>query len=58
MIYDASAAIERAARLIPTVDAELVPAVGHLLGMQQPDLVNDRIRAFLARRLEAVAAGA
>ena len=53
MIYDATAAVERARRLIPTVEAEIVPGVGHLLGMQEPEVVDGRIRAFLAARLEA-----
>ena len=47
MIYDAEEAIERAARLIPRVEAEIVPGVGHLLGMQRPDIVNHRIARFL-----------
>ena len=51
MIYDARAAVERASRLIPTIDAEIVPGVGHLLGMQRPDVVNARIRTFLEARV-------
>ena len=51
MIYDADAAIERAMRLIPTIEAEIVPGVGHLLGMQRPDIVNARIRTFLGDRV-------
>jgi pimeloyl-ACP methyl ester carboxylesterase len=51
MIYDADAAIERARRLIPNVEAEIVPGVGHLLGMQRPDIVNARMRSFLEDRV-------
>ncbi len=48
MIYDAEQAIARARRLIPGVQAEIVPGVGHLLGMQRPDVVDQRILEFLA----------
>ena len=51
MIYDADAAIARAQRLFPTVEAEIVPGVGHLLGMQRPDIVNARIQTFIADRV-------
>jgi pimeloyl-ACP methyl ester carboxylesterase len=47
MIYDAEEAVERARDLIPRVEAEIVPGVGHLLGMQRPDIVNHRIGRFL-----------
>ena len=50
MIYDAEAATARARRLIPDVVAEIVPGVGHLLGMQRPDIVNARILGFVASR--------
>lgn len=47
MIYDPSAAARRAAELIPDCHVDVVPGVGHLLGMQRPDLVNARLSAFL-----------
>jgi pimeloyl-ACP methyl ester carboxylesterase len=50
MIYDPDAAARRAAALIPDCDVEVVPGVGHLLGMQRPDLVNARLEAFLGAR--------
>lgn len=50
MIYDAAEATGRARRLIPDAEAEVVPGVGHLLGMQRPDVVNRRVLAFLASR--------
>jgi pimeloyl-ACP methyl ester carboxylesterase len=49
MIYDPSDAAERAARLLPHGEVEVLPGVGHLLGMQRPDVINARLRAFLAR---------
>jgi pimeloyl-ACP methyl ester carboxylesterase len=47
MIYDPDEAARRAAALIPGCDVEVVPGVGHLLGMERPDLVNARLRTFL-----------
>jgi pimeloyl-ACP methyl ester carboxylesterase len=49
MIYDPRAAVERARARIPRVEAELMPDVGHLLGMQRPAVVNERIIAYLER---------
>jgi pimeloyl-ACP methyl ester carboxylesterase len=46
-IYNAHAAVERAATFIPRVTAEIMPGLGHLLGMQDAPLVNVRIRRFL-----------
>jgi pimeloyl-ACP methyl ester carboxylesterase len=36
--------------LIPGCQVEVVPGVGHLLGMQRPDLVNARLGTFLQSR--------
>ena len=47
MIYDPNEAAQRAAALIPGCAVEVIPGVGHLLGMQRPDLVNARLSAFL-----------
>jgi pimeloyl-ACP methyl ester carboxylesterase len=47
MIYDPNEAARRAAELIADCEVEVVPGVGHLLGMQRPDLVNARLNAFL-----------
>jgi pimeloyl-ACP methyl ester carboxylesterase len=47
MIYDPVAAVERARRCIPDCEAQIIPGVGHPLGMQRPDLVNDLILDFL-----------
>jgi pimeloyl-ACP methyl ester carboxylesterase len=51
MIYDAAEATARARRLLPDVEAEIVPGVGHLLGVQRPEVVNPRLLAFLAERV-------
>ena len=48
MIYDAGQATARARRLIPDVTAEIVPDVGHLLGMERPEDVDSRIRTFFS----------
>jgi pimeloyl-ACP methyl ester carboxylesterase len=55
MIYDPAAAVERSRRLFRRSTAEIIPAVGHLLGMQRPDLVNPLLLEHLR---EAVAAEA
>jgi len=47
VIYGPNQALDRARRLIPGIEAELVTGAGHLLIMEQPDVVNRRILAFL-----------
>jgi len=47
-IYDPVRAADRVRRLLPHARVEVMPDVGHLLGMQRPDLVNARILDFLA----------
>lgn len=45
--YDARAAIHRALKLIPKLEAELIENAGHGLPMERPDIVNARSLAFL-----------
>jgi pimeloyl-ACP methyl ester carboxylesterase len=40
--------IGQAKRMIPHIEAEIVPNAGHLLSMEQPDLVDARVLEFLA----------
>jgi len=47
VIYDPRAALERAVKLIPGIRAELIPNAGHLLNMEQADLINQRMMEFL-----------
>lgn len=47
IIYDPKAAIARAKRLMPDVAAVLIPDASHLVIMEQPEIVNGRILAFL-----------
>jgi len=47
VIYDRHAALARAQRLIPQVEAEFVPGACHLLTVEQADLVNARLLKFL-----------
>jgi pimeloyl-ACP methyl ester carboxylesterase len=47
MIYDPQAAARRARALVPVASVEVIEGVGHLLGMQRPDLVNPRIAEFV-----------
>jgi pimeloyl-ACP methyl ester carboxylesterase len=46
-IYDPHKALERAARLVPRIETDLVPGAGHILAMQLPDIVGERMLAFL-----------
>lgn len=50
VIYDPAKALDRARRLIPGIEADLVQSAGHLLNMEQPDVVNARILAFLNKQ--------
>jgi len=49
-IYDPGAAIQRALRLIPTIEAELVPKAGHLMSYSRPAVVDTRVVKFLRER--------
>jgi pimeloyl-ACP methyl ester carboxylesterase len=45
-IYDPHKALERAQRLIPRLEAELVMGVGHLINMEAPVLTSQRLLRF------------
>jgi pimeloyl-ACP methyl ester carboxylesterase len=47
VIYDAHLAVNRALQLIPGIQAEVIPDASHLLIMEQPEVVNRRLLAFL-----------
>lgn len=46
VIYNPVAAIERVNQLIPNAETILVPHASHLVSMEQPELVNNRILKF------------
>ena len=46
-IYNPNKAIERAQRWLPNLTAEIIPNAGHLLIMDQPEIINARILEFL-----------
>lgn len=48
-IYDSERAATRARRALRSAEVAILEGAGHLLGMQQPELVNRRLSAFLAR---------
>ncbi|HUH96246.1 MAG TPA: alpha/beta hydrolase [Anaerolineales bacterium] len=48
IMYEPRKALERAARLISDLQAELIPNAGHMLNGDQPELINKRILSFLA----------
>ena len=47
VLYDAASAIDRARRLIPHIEAEIIPNAGHMLSTDQPTMVIDSMRRFL-----------
>lgn len=47
-IYNARKALDRAVRLVPGIQTALVPDAGHIVAMQQPTIVNQRIAEFLS----------
>jgi pimeloyl-ACP methyl ester carboxylesterase len=49
VLYDPALALNRAVKLIPGICAELIADAGHLLIMEQPEIVNRRIVDFLER---------
>jgi pimeloyl-ACP methyl ester carboxylesterase len=47
-IYNPQKAIERAQRWMPDLTAEIIPNAGHLLIMDQPEIIDARILEFLS----------
>jgi pimeloyl-ACP methyl ester carboxylesterase len=47
VLYEATSAIDRARRLIPHIEAEIIPHAGHMLSTDQPEAVIGRILQFL-----------
>lgn len=47
VIYNPYYALKRAKLLFPNLTAEIIPDAGHLLNMEQPEMVNQRILDFL-----------
>jgi pimeloyl-ACP methyl ester carboxylesterase len=49
VICDPYAAVHRGRKLIPEIEAEVVPDAGHGLPMERPALVDERVLDFLHR---------
>ena len=49
VIYNYSAALNRATNLIPHLETAVIPGAGHALSLDQPELVNARILEFLEK---------
>jgi pimeloyl-ACP methyl ester carboxylesterase len=47
VILSAPKAIDRAKRLMPDIQAEMIPEASHMLSMDQPEMVDARILKFL-----------
>ena len=41
--------IERARRLIPQIETEIIPNAGHMLSIEHPELVDARLMKFLEK---------
>jgi pimeloyl-ACP methyl ester carboxylesterase len=52
IFYQPHAALERARRLLPHLEAEILPHAGHALSMEQPRTVNEHMLQFLLPREE------
>ena len=47
VIHSPRKAIDRAKRLMPDIQAEMIPEASHILSMDQPEIVNERILRFI-----------
>jgi len=47
-IYNPKKAVKRAQRLMLKLSAEIIPNMGHAMIMEQPEIINSRILAFLS----------
>lgn len=50
VLYNPNPVAKRARRLMPTASVGIVPSAGHLLTMESPKFVNQRIMSFLLER--------
>ncbi|MGE7272037.1 alpha/beta fold hydrolase [Brevibacillus panacihumi] len=49
VMYDPQSALLRASALVPGIEAEIVKNAGHVVSMEQPEYVNQRVLRFLAK---------
>ncbi|MGD6981011.1 alpha/beta fold hydrolase, partial [Citricoccus zhacaiensis] len=49
VIYDPQSALHRASTLVPGIEAEIIKQAGHVLSMEQPQYVNERILRFFSK---------
>jgi pimeloyl-ACP methyl ester carboxylesterase len=54
VIYDPQAAVNRARRLMPHLEAEMIPNASHGLPMEQAEFVDERVLDFLNQEREVV----
>lgn len=48
VLFDIKPFLDRAVRLIPDIEAEIITGAGHYLNLDEPELINDRILRFIA----------
>ncbi len=49
VVYNYQAVAERVANLIPTIETDIIAGAGHALNLDQPEVVNQRVLAFLKK---------
>lgn len=49
VMYDPQSALHRASALVPGIEAEIVKKAGHVVSMEQPEYVNQRVLRFFAK---------
>jgi pimeloyl-ACP methyl ester carboxylesterase len=54
IIYDPATLLEKAIRLIPSIEAELVEGAGHLINMERPEFCSRRLLRFLSEHATCV----
>jgi len=53
VLFSPQKAIDRATRLMPNIQAEIIPDASHILSMDQPRMVNELILKFLNKNFQA-----
>ncbi|TWM34342.1 putative carboxylesterase nap [Bacillus paralicheniformis] len=49
VIYDPQSALHRASTFVPGIEAEIIKQAGHVLSMEQPQYVNERVLRFFSK---------
>ena len=47
VVYNYRAVVDRAATLLPVIETDVIANAGHALNLDQPEVVSQRVLAFL-----------